>query len=164
MTNASPLAFTVLVLSCLPTFGCGLLSRGRNTTNVSSNIEINQQGRDVATLKRSQYEVIDTSIGEDKAASFFLLTIPVGKQTSKEESVGSAHYNAVDRIPECDALMMPRVDVKRTIIPLLLVNIVVRKTRVKGRCINIKDEVVADDDTIVGNDASVAETQPAPGT
>lgn len=125
---------------CMPAFGCGLLGRRRSTTNVSSNVEVNQQGRDLATLTRDQYDVIETSIGEDKSTSVFLLTLPVGKQTTKDESVGTAHFNAVDRVPECDALTMPRVDVRRVVIPLLLVNIVVRKTRVKGRCINIKSE------------------------
>ncbi len=139
--NTPSLRSLLVLLVLVPPLGCGLLGRGRSTTQVSSNVEINQQERAVATLQRHEYDVIETSIGEDKSTSVFFVTLPVGKQTTKDESVGSAHYNAVDRIPECDALMMPRVDVKRVVIPLLLVNIVVRKTRVKGRCININDGV-----------------------
>ncbi|MBL4686067.1 MAG: hypothetical protein JKY37_15845 [Nannocystaceae bacterium] len=130
----------LLIGFVLPTFGCGLFRRNRNSNSASNNVEINTQGRDIATLNRDEYEIIETSIGEHKQTSFFLLTIPVGKQTSKSEGVDGAYYAAVDRIPECDVLMMPRVSVERVLIPLLLVNIVIRKTRVKGRCAHLKGE------------------------
>ncbi len=139
------IALPVVLGLCLPPIGCGLFRRrGNVNTNVSSNVEINQQGRDVATLRRDEYEVIDTSIGTHKARSIYLLGLPVGSQSSPDQVTDSAYYNAVDRIPECDALMMPRVDARRTYIPLLLVNIVIRRTTVKGRCIHIKDEALAD--------------------
>ncbi len=133
---------TPIVLSlALPSFGCGLFRRRNNvSSSASSSVEVNNQGRDLATLSRDEYEIIETSIGEDKSTGVFLVTIPVGQQTTKDEAADSAYYAAVDRIPECDVLLMPRVSVKRVLIPLLLVNIVVRKTRVKGRCAHLKGE------------------------
>ncbi len=126
----------------LPPVGCGLFRRRRGnvSTSVNSSVSISQQDRDIATLQRDEYEVIETSIGANKARSIFFLTLPVGSHTTHEEQVDSAYYQAVDRIPECDALMMPRVDTKRIFVPLLIVNIVIRKTQVKGRCVHIKDD------------------------
>lgn len=141
MTGFRWLAVPLIVGMCLPSYGCGLFRRrGNTTTNVQSSVEINQQGRDVATLEREEYEVIDTSIGTSKSTSVFFLTLPVGNHTTGDEQVDAAYYNAVDRIPECDALMMPRVTTKRTLVPLLIVNIMVRKTTVKGRCLHVKDD------------------------
>lgn len=134
------LVSAVIAGLCLPPSGCGLFRRRGVNTNVSSNVEVNQQGRDIATLSRDEYEIVDTSIGEDKQVGVYLLTIPLGQQTSKDEGVDSAYYAAVDRLPECDSLLMPRVSVKRVLIPLLIVNIVIRKTRVKGRCVHLKAE------------------------
>ncbi|MEX1368651.1 MAG: hypothetical protein AB1Z98_36320 [Nannocystaceae bacterium] len=125
---------------CLPSLGCGLFRRNRTTNNISSSVQINQQGRDTATLERHEYDFIDTSIGMNKSTGVFLLTIPVGAQTTHSEQVDSAYFAAVDRIPECDAIPMTRVDTRRIIIPLLLVNIVVKKVTVKGRCVHLKDD------------------------
>ena len=137
-----PLIIGPLVASfVLPAFGCGLFRR-RNQVNstVNSSVEVNSQGRDIATLSRDEYEIIETSVGESKHTGVLLLTIPVGQQTTTDEGIENAYYAAVDRVPECDALLMPRVSVKRIVIPLLLVNIVIRKARVKGRCAHFKGE------------------------
>jgi len=143
---------------CFPVVGCGLFRRSKISTNVSSNVEINEQGRDLATLTRDEYEIIETSIGEDKQVGVFVFTLPVGQQTTKEEGAASAYYAAVDRIPECDALMSPRVSVKRTLIPFLLINIVIRKTRVKGRCAHF----IGERDGVVNERGSVPPETQAP--
>jgi|GEM_PF-1751264 len=125
----------------LPAFGCGLFRRRNQVnTSVSSSVSVTQTGRDLETLTRDEYEIVDTSIGEDKSTSFYVLTIPVGNQTTVEEMTENAYYRAVDRLPECDSLIMPRASVKRTVIPLLLVNIVIKKTLVKGRCAHLKGD------------------------
>lgn len=134
-------ALPVVLGLALPSVGCGLFRRrANNTTNVQSSVEINQQARDIATLERHEYEVIETSLGTNKSTGVFVLTLPVGSHTTHGEQVDSAYYNAVDRIPECDAMLMPRVDTKRILVPLLLINIVVKKVTVKGRCIHVKDD------------------------
>jgi len=142
MKSLRLVAVPIILGLCLPPIGCGIFRRrrGNTTTNVQSSVEINQSGRDIATLRRGEYEVIETSIGTNKATSVFVLTIPVGSHTTHDEQVDSAYYMAVDRIPECDALLMPRVDTKRTVVPLLLVNIVIKKTTVKGRCVQVKND------------------------
>ncbi len=143
MSNLRWIAIPLIVGLSLPTVDCGMVRRRANvSTNVSSSVQINQQGRDVATLEREEYEVIGSSTGTDKSRLFYVLTIPVGSQTSSSEGESNAYAAAVDRNSECDALMMPRVDTKRSIIPLLLINIVIRKTVVKGRCIHIKEDDV----------------------
>lgn len=136
---------------------------------MSNTVQVNQTGRDIATLRRDEYDVIETSIGEDKSTAVFLVTFPVGRHTTKDESISSAYYNAVDRVPDCDAMMMPRVDVKRVVIPLLLINIVIKKTRVKGRCIQISDAATtgepqpeASDDADDADDAGLEATPPPP--
>lgn len=140
MSRFAWIAVPVALGLALPASGCGLFRRRTNVnTNVSSNVEVSQTGRDVATLERHEYEVIETSIGINKSTNVFVLTLPVGSQTSHEEQVDSAYFAAVDRVKGCDAMLMPRVDTKRTVVPLLVINLVIRRITVKGRCIHIKD-------------------------
>ncbi len=165
MKHISWIAVPVALGLALPAVGCGLFRR-RNSVNtsVSSSVEVNQTGRDVATLERHEYEVIETSIGMNKATSVFVLTIPVGSHTSQSEQVDSAYFAAIDRVPGCDAMLMPRVDTKRTLVPLLLVNIVVKRTTVKGRCIHVKDDGVLRDGDAATSDSGGGDdgTAPAP--
>jgi len=146
MSRFTWIAVPVALGLALPSTGCGLFRRRANVnTNVSSSVEINQSGRDLATLERHEYEVIETSIGINKSTSVFVLTIPVGSQTSHDEQVSSAYFAAVDRVKGCDAMLLPRVETKRTLVPLLVVNLVFKRITVKGRCIHIKeDDVLAD--------------------
>lgn len=136
----APLALSL----SLPAFGCGLFRRNKTTTNVSSNVEINQQGRDVATLRRDEYEVLDTAIGYDQSNQVYFLTIPIGSLTGASEGVDNAYFDAVASNVDCDALSMHRVQTKRIVIPLLIINIVVRKNRVQGRCIHILENDALD--------------------
>lgn len=137
----------IIAISALLSLGCGLFHRNKNTTTVSSNVEVSQQGRDIATLRRGEYEVIGTSLGEDVSRRVYVLTIPVGSQTGASEGIANAYYDAVDRNPQCDAIVMPRVETKRIVIPLILVNIIVRKNRVKGRCVHILENDTLGGDT-----------------
>jgi len=135
-----------IIITCLtlPSLGCGHFRRNQTNSSVSSSIEINQQGRDIATLSRDQYEVIEASAGESKSRHVFILTIPVGSQNTASENTDNAYFNAVDAVPGCDAMLNTRVETQRRIIPLLLINIVTHKTRVKGRCVHIhEDDVLA---------------------
>ncbi len=161
---AAPLALCL----ALPTTGCGLFRRRTNVnTSVSSSVEVSQTGRDVATLERHEYEVLETSIGVSKSTSVFVLTLPVGSQTSHDEQVGSAYFQAVSREKGCDALLMPRVDTKRTLVPLLLVNLVFKRVTIQGRCIHVKeDEVLGDEggsDTGGGGEPVAADAPAAAG-
>lgn len=153
MSRHAWIAVPVALGLLLPAPGCGLFRRRNNVnTSVSSSVEVSQTGRDVATLERHQYEVLETSVGQNKNTSVFVLTLPVGGQTSHEEQVDTAYSFAVSRVPGCDALLMPRVETKRVLVPLLLVNFAFKTITVKGRCIHIKDDGVLEGREAGGSD------------
>lgn len=154
MSRHAWIAVPVALGLLLPATGCGLLRRRNNVnTSVSSSVEVSQTGRDVATLERHEYEVLETSVGQNKNTSVFVLTLPVGGQTSHEEQVDTAYSFAVSRVPGCDALLMPRVETKRVLVPLLLVNFAFKTITVKGRCIHIKEN-----DALEGGEAGGSDT------
>lgn len=145
MSRFAWIAVPVALGLALPASGCGLFRRRTNVnTSVSSSVEVSQTGRDVATLERHEYDVLATSIGVNKSTGVFVLTIPVGSQTSHDEQVSSAYFEAVSREKGCDAMLMPRVHTKRTLVPLLIINLVFKKVTIQGRCIHIKEEVGAE--------------------
>lgn len=132
---------TLALLIALPAPGCGLFRRRRNDTNVSTSVSVAQTGRDINTLTRDQYEVLDTTAGEAKATRWFFLSIPVGGQTSSAEVEENAYYNAVGKVSGCDALMMSHPKHRRVIVPLLLINVVRYEASVRGRCVALKDDL-----------------------
>jgi len=146
-----------------PVTGCGLFRRRTNVnTSVSSSVEVSQTGRDIATLERHEYEVIETSVGQNKSTSVFVLTLPVGGQTSHQEQVDTAYSTAVSRVKGCDALLMPRVETKRVLVPLLLVNFAFKTITVKGRCVHIKEDGDLAGEA-VGSDTGGSGGEPEPG-
>lgn len=153
MSRHAWIAIPVIVGLSLPAPGCGLFRRRTNVnTSVSSSVEVSQTGRDVATLERHEYEVIETSVGQNKSTSVFVLTLPVGGQTSHQEQVDTAYSTAVSRVPGCDAILMPRVETKRVLVPLLLINFAFKTITVKGRCIHIKDDAALEGGEAAGSD------------
>jgi hypothetical protein len=141
MSRHAWIAVPVALGLLLPAPGCGLFRRRTNVnTSVSSSVEVNQTGRDIATLQRHEYEVLEISVGQNKSTSVFLLTLPVGGQTSHQEQVDTAYSGAVARVKGCDAMLFPRVETKRVLVPLLLVNFAFKTITIKGRCIHIKGD------------------------
>lgn len=133
---------TLVTLIALPAPGCGLFRRrrGNGETSVSTNVSVAQTGRDISTLTRDEYEVLDTTAGESKATRWFFLSLPVGGQTSAAEVEENAYYNAVGKVTGCDALVMAHPKHRRVIVPLLLVNVVRYEASVRGRCVSLKDD------------------------
>ena len=128
------------VATALAAPGCAFRRSVHNTT-LQSSVQIDQGGAGgVATLTRDEYEVRGTSSGKDKTTRVFVLWFPVGNHKSASEVWDSAYSNAVDNAEDCDGLLLPRTQVKRVVVPLLLVNVIVKKVQVKGRCIRIKDD------------------------
>ncbi len=128
------------VATALVAPGCAF-RRSVQNTSVQSSVQIDQGGAGgVATLTREEYEVRGTSSGKDKTTRVFVLWFPVGNHKSASEVWDSAYSNAVDNAEDCDGLLLPRTRVKRVVVPLLLVNVIVKKVQVKGRCIRIKDD------------------------
>ena len=137
-TTATALVATIAV-SGMAMGGCAF-RRSVHRSTLSSQVTIDQDGRDVATLDRSEYTVLGTAAGRDKTTRVFVLWFPVGNHKSPAEVWDSAYYDAVEHVEGCDGLLLPRAKTKRIVIPLLLVNIIVKKTALKGRCIQIKDD------------------------
>lgn len=134
---------TLAILTALPAPGCGLFRRrrGNGDTSVSTNVSVAQTGRDINTLTREEYEVLDTTSGESKATRWFFLSIPVGGQASAAEVEENAYYNAVGKVTGCDALMIPHSKHRRVVVPLLIVNVVRYEASVRGRCVSLKDDL-----------------------
>lgn len=140
MRPRSWLLASLVVLTALPAPGCGLFRRRRNETNVSTSVSVAQTGRDINTLTRDEYEVLETSSGQAKVTRWFFLSIPVGGQTSAQEAEENAYFNAVGKVTGCDALMVPHSRHRRVVVPLLLVNVVRYEASVRGRCVSLKDD------------------------
>ena len=136
--TATTLVTTIAVFG-MAMGGCAF-RRSMHRSTLSSQVNIDQDGRDVATLDRSEYTVLGTAAGRDKTTRVFVLWFPVGNHKSPAEVWDSAYYDAVEHVDGCDGLLLPRAKTKRIVIPLLLVNIIVKKTALKGRCIQIKDD------------------------
>lgn len=163
MSRHAWIAIPVALGLLLPAPGCGLFRRRTNVnTNVSSSVEVNQTGRDVATLARHEYEVLATSVGQNKSTSVFVLTLPVGGQTSHQEQVDTAYSAAVSHVPGCDAMLMPRVETKRVLVPLLLINFAFKTITVKGRCIHIKENDALDEGDAGSSDTGGGGGEPEP--
>lgn len=136
--------------------GCGL-RRTKQSTNVATSVVLNQNGESMQALARDEYEVLGTGEGKDNTVGVFILWFPAGNQKSNAELNDSAYFSAVDSHAGCDAMRMGRAKTRRVVIPLLLVNIIIKSVRVKGRCIRMRslEEINADN-------ASPASAQPAP--
>jgi hypothetical protein len=134
---------TLAILTALPAQGCGLFRRRRGNADpsITTSVSVAQTGRDINTLTREEYEVLDTSAGESEATRWFFLSIPVGGQTSAEEVEQNAYYNAVGKVTGCDALLIPHSKHRRVIVPLLIVNVVRYEASVRGRCVALKDDL-----------------------
>ncbi|RMG95515.1 MAG: hypothetical protein D6705_13475 [Deltaproteobacteria bacterium] len=109
-------------------------------TSLTSQVSLDTGGRDVATLQRHEYEVLGTAAGKDKTTRVFVLWFPVGQHKSASEVWDGAYYDAVHHVEGCDGLLLPRAQTKRIVVPLLLVNVIVKRTAVEGRCIRVKTD------------------------
>jgi hypothetical protein len=135
-----------LALSMLaPVSGCGMFRRTRMTSNVQSSVNISNGDRDLATLEREEYEVLETGVGQANAKRWFILWFPVGNHDTKAELEENAAFDAVARVKDCDEVILRHTKSKRIVIPLLLVNVVVNRLTLRGRCIAVKgdDELAA---------------------
>lgn len=122
-----------LALSFAP--GCAR-SRGISNT-IDAAPESSFAGHGVEALERADYEVLGQAQGSDASSSWFVLWFPVGGIRTKNEIIDAAYFDAVESMPGCDALLIPRVKSRRIVIPLLLVNVVIKRNELKGRCVRI---------------------------
>ena len=119
--------------------GCGLIGR---KTALSTSVNVTQEAsiQEIATLRRSDYTVLDSAQGQILAQQFFVLWFPVGTQKTRAELFEDAYFKATQNISDCDALLLPHATTKTVFIPLVAINILTRQVTLHGRCIRIKTD------------------------
>ena len=137
LKNLLLLSLAIIVLSScsvsLPIFS-------RTNQNQSNEFSINNASQ-IEALKRDDYNVLQTTTGSAATSRFYLLCFPIGKHKTNSELFENAYYNAVDNLTDADALIMPRQQIKKFTVPLLLVNYNRREVTVSGVGISVKDKV-----------------------
>jgi hypothetical protein len=127
------LSSVIIVLS-----SCSVLPNRQNITNEYSINNISQ----IEALKRDDYNVLRTTSGTAATSRFYLFIFPMGKHKTNTELYQNAYYDAVDNLPNADALILPRQTIKKFILPLILFNYSRREVTVTGVGISIKDKIM----------------------
>lgn len=90
-------------------------------------------------LKRTDYSLLSTTTGEAKAKQFYILFFPIGKSKNSQELESNAYNQAVENCSGADAVILPRTEYKRFLIPLLIFNYSSRSIKVNGRGVKINE-------------------------
>jgi hypothetical protein len=110
-------------------------------TNVNTDISVNSAVSQVEPLKREDYDVLGPTKGSAGTSKFYVLFIPLGKHKTNNELYENAYYNAVDNLPNADALILTRQKNKKLIVPLILINYFRREVEVSGVGISVKGKI-----------------------
>lgn len=130
--------FSSLMLSIVSS--CSLVSLPSLSSNKQTyGVTINNYNSQIEPLKREDYTILRTTIGKASTSKFYVLFFPIGRHKTNEELFNSAYYGAVDNLANADALLLPRHDIKKFTIPLLLVNYSKRTVSVSGVGISVKN-------------------------
>jgi len=112
----------------------------RTNQNQSNEFSISNSSQ-IEALHSNDYDVLQTTTGSASTSRFYFLFFPIGKHKSNSELFENAYYEAVDNLPNADALILPRQKIKKFTVPLLLVNYNRREVTVSGVGISVKDKV-----------------------
>ncbi len=112
------------------------ISLPRITTTTPSETVTNDISQ-VASLKREEYTILGTTTGKASTTRFYVLFIPIGKHKTNSELFDNAYYEAVENLPNADAMIFPRQRTNKLTIPLLLLNYNKRTTTVTGVGISV---------------------------
>lgn len=112
-----------------------------NRQNVSNEYSINNISQ-IEALKREDYDVLRTTTGSAATSRFYLFIFPMGKHKTNIELYQNAYYDAVNNLPNADALILPRQQIKKFVIPLILLNYSRREVTVSGVGISVKDKIL----------------------
>lgn len=127
---------------------CSVTLPSLDKTNQSSEISINTVSQ-IESLKREDYKVLRKTTGSASTARCYLLFFRLGKYKTNNELYENAYYDAVDNLPNADALILPRQQIKRFTIPLILFTYSKRKVAVTGVGISVKDKIIENEDSEV---------------
>lgn len=128
--------FLSLIVSIALLSSCSILNPNLGSTNTAVSIE--NTSSHIEALKREDYEVMQKTVGKASSSTLYLLFFPIGKHKSSEELYNNAYYDAVDNLPNADAIILPRTKNKKFFIPLLLINYSRRTTEVSGLGVTVK--------------------------
>ncbi len=133
---------TFLVSSLLLTIvsSCSLVSLPSLSSNKQTyGVNIHNHNAQIEPLKREDYTILQTTSGKASTSRFYILFFPIGNHKTNDELFNSAYYEAIDNLANADALILPRQDIKKFTIPLILVNYSQRTVSVSGVGISVKD-------------------------
>lgn len=135
---------STLLSSCL-----SLPSFSRRNQSLNNEISINTVTSQIEALRREDYNTLRTTTGSSSTTRFSILFFPIGKYKTNSELYENAYYDAVDNLPNADALILPRQQITKVTIPLILVNYSKRKITVTGVGISVKGKVLENNETDV---------------
>ncbi len=110
---------------------------GRRTSQ-NTELNISNAAAEMEPLARADYDVLKTTTGKASTSQFYLLFIPIGRHKTNEELYENAYYDAVENLPGADGIILPRQNVKKVLIPLIVVNYYRRVIEVTGLGISVK--------------------------
>jgi hypothetical protein len=134
--------FGVLLVTLLSSCSISLPRFSKQTTGIT----ITNNTAQIEALKKEDYSVLRTTTGKASTVRCYILFIPIGKHKSNAELFDNAYYEAVDNLPNADALLLPRQEIKKVTIPLILFNYNKRTTTVTGVGISINDKMLENTD------------------
>jgi hypothetical protein len=150
MSRKNSLKLAVLLSTTLMCFSsCLTLPSLHRTAQTQTNeISINNTSQ-IEALKREDYNVLRTTTGSASTTTIRILFFPIGKYKTNSELYENAYADAIDNLPNADALILPRQQTKKLTIPLILVNYSTRKVTVTGVGISVKNKVMENMDSDV---------------
>ncbi len=133
----------IFIVTLFSSCSVSLPSFSKQTTGVT----ITNNTAQIEALTKEDYTVLRTTTGKASTVRCYILFIPIGKHKSNTELFDNAYYEAVDNLPNADALILPRQEVKKLTIPLIIFNYNKRTTTVTGVGISVNDKVLENTDS-----------------
>lgn len=121
-------------------------------SNSASAVTVTNNVAQLEALSKEDYTVLRTTSGKASTVRWYVLFIPIGKHKTNVEVYENAYYDAVENLPNADALLLPRQKNKRVTIPLVLLNYNKRTTTVTGVGISINDKVLQNNESEIPYD------------
>lgn len=145
-TLKNSIIFIILSTALLVLSSCNVSLPTLSRMNQSNEISINNISQ-IEALKREDYNLLRTTKGSASTSRYYILFSPIGKYKTNNELYENAYYDAVENLPNVDAPILPKQQIKKFTIPLILFNYSQRKIIVSGVGISIKGKVMENIDS-----------------